>query len=141
MCRSCRQQCRFIRFDFQCKKFYHDYCDSPAYVKPNIVCFFNSALHRPGFRGFDTWPKTIRSAIETSAPILVTSCAQHESFLDFERIKNTSLNEIDVLQQPTSNPYASTRPERNFASDDVTPLIFKNHHYFVIRKSPNSTEL
>lgn len=139
MCRICRQQCRGIRFDFQCKKFYHDYCSSSSYVKPDIVCFFNPGLHRPGFRGFDTWPKTVQSAIETSAPILITSCTESESLLDLETVEKLSKNDIKIIQMPQKNPYASTRPERNFTTNE--PIMFKNQFYFIIRRPKDLIEL
>lgn len=36
MCRTCRQNCRIVKFDFQCAKFYHDYATSSAYTKPDL---------------------------------------------------------------------------------------------------------
>lgn len=140
MCRQCRQLCRGIRFDFQCKKFYHDYCLSKAFVKPDVVIFFNPALHRPGFRGFDTWPKTIQSALSTSAPVLVTSVTENESILDLQRIQKLVVNDV-VTMSPKLNPYSSTRPERNFATDDVEPIMFKNHFYFIVQQPRDLIEL
>lgn len=141
MCRICRQSCRGIRFDFQCKNFYHDYCQSSSYVKPDAVFFFNAALHRPAFRGFDTWPKSVKSAINSSAPVYVTSCTKQESSLDFLRTKEIALNDIVILQAPTKNPYASTQPERYFSPDDVEPITFKNLFYFTVRKIQDLIEL
>lgn len=141
MCRQCRQQCRGVRFDFQCKKFYHDYCLSKAFVKPDIVLFFNPALHRPGFRGFDTWPKTIKSALNTTAPVLVTAVTENESILDLQRIEKIAESDTVVAQPPKLNPYASTRPERNFATDDVEPIMFKNQFYFIVQQPRDLIEL
>lgn len=36
MCRTCRQHCRIVKFDFQCSKLYHDYAKSTAYNKPDL---------------------------------------------------------------------------------------------------------
>lgn len=36
MCRTCRQHCRIVKFDFQCAKLYHDYANSTAYSKPDL---------------------------------------------------------------------------------------------------------
>lgn len=36
MCRTCRQHCRIVKFDFQCAKLYHDYAKSTAYSKPDL---------------------------------------------------------------------------------------------------------
>lgn len=36
MCRTCRQNCRIVKFDFQCAKLYHDYVKSTAYSKPDL---------------------------------------------------------------------------------------------------------
>lgn len=136
MCRTCRQLCRGVRFDFHCKKFYHDYCTSTSFVKPDLICFFNAGINKKtGFKGFDTWPKTIQSAFDTEVPVLVTSYTEHEIPLDLERINNQIGKDfIQVLHPPSKNPFSSSRPERNFTSDDVTPLIFKNNYFFVARK-------
>jgi len=141
VCKACRQNCRGIRFDFQCKQFYHDYCGSTAFVKPDFVCFLNPALYRAGFRGFDTWPKTIEAALKTGSPILITSTTENECYLDLDRIKKFTNNEIEILIPPIKNPYASTRPERNFASDDEDPIMFKNNYLFVIAKTQDLIDL
>lgn len=36
MCRTCRQMCRAVKFDFQCGKLYHSYCKSSKYTKPDL---------------------------------------------------------------------------------------------------------
>jgi mitochondrial splicing suppressor protein 51 len=135
MCKICRQNCCGVRFDFHCKKFYHDYCESAVYAKPDLVCFFNPALHRPGFRGFDTWPQTIECALKTCAPILITSTTENENFLDLRRVEKLARNDIKIILPPMKNYYASTRPERNFASDDDVPIMFKNNYLFVVSKA------
>lgn len=140
MCNDCRHNCRGIRFDFQCKMFYHDYCTSASFVKPDIIFFFNSALHRPGFRGFDTWPKTIKAVVNFSVPTVVTACTHREATLDLERIKKLSGSELKILQTEI-NPYSSTNPERNFTSDEIAPIMFRNQFYFIIQGPPNLIEL
>lgn len=134
MCKSCRLNCRGVRFDFQCKKFYHDYHASASYIKPDLICFFNPALHRPGFRGFETWPRSIKSALSTTAPIIVTSSTEHENLLDLQRIEKCSFNDnLKVILPPKRNPYASTRPERTFTVDDCdVSIMFKNNFMFVV---------
>lgn len=140
MCKLCRQNCCGIRYDFQCKKFYHDYCESTAYVKPDFVCFFNPAIHRPGFRGFDTWPKTIEAALKTDVPVLITAATENECYLDLKRIKQITNDDFVILLPPLKNPYACTRPERNFASDDDDPVMFKNNFLFVVGKTQDLIE-
>lgn len=141
MCRSCRQNCRCVRFDFQCSKFYHDFCKSSSFIKPDLICMFNPAVHRPGFRGFDTWPKTIKAAIDTTTPIVVTASTESDIFMDLERIEKITSNEIEIIQMPELNPYASTRPERNIANDDEAPIMFRNQYFFIIRKPRDLIEL
>jgi len=141
MCRVCRQTCRGIRFDFQSKKFYHDYCKSSSYVKPDAVFFFNDAIHRPGFRGFDTWPKSVRCAVDSSAPVFVSSCTKQESTLEFKRVEEITSKDIQVIQTSTLNPYASTQPERHFSPDTLEPITFKNQFYFTIRRGHDLIEL
>lgn len=36
MCRTCRQNCRIVKFDFQCGILYHDYANSSAFTKPDL---------------------------------------------------------------------------------------------------------
>lgn len=140
MCKMCRQDCCGIRFDFQCKKFYHDYCESSAYTKPDFVCFLNPALYRPGFRGFDTWHKTIVAALKTRVPILVTSTTENECYLDLKRIKKITNDDVEILVPPLKNPYASTRPERNFATDEEDAIMFRNNYLFVVEKTQDLIE-
>lgn len=128
MCRVCRQQCRGIRFDFQCKKFYHDYCKGSSYVKPDIVCLFNPALHQP------EWSKSIKSALNTSAPVLVTSGTAKESFADLEKVEKFASNDLEIVQTPQQNPFASTLLTRNFTVDMTEPIMFKNQFYFIVRR-------
>lgn len=135
MCRSCRHSCRGIRFDFKCKNFYHDYCKSSSYVKPDIIFFFNPDLHAAGFRGFDTWPKTVIAALDVSTPIAVTSCTEKDSFLDFEAVQKIAQSGIDILEAPKLNPYASTNPERNIANEEA-PIMFRNQFYFIVHQAP-----
>lgn len=132
MCNDCRHNCRGIRFDFQCKMFYHDYCTSASYAKPDLIYFFNASLHRPGFRGFDTWTKTVKAAINSSAAVVVTACNEMEASLDLQRIMKVSDNDLKIIQPSSLNPYASTNPERNCISD-VTPIMFRNHFYFIVQ--------
>lgn len=133
MCRTCRQSCRAVKFDFQCKKFYHDYCGSSNFTKPDLLCFYNPGLHRStGYNGFDSWPKTIKSATSQGVPIAVTAYTELEAPLDLDRIRKESTHDLTIVQEPTINPYASQRPERNFISDEIAPMIFKNYYYFVV---------
>lgn len=46
---------------------------------------------------------------------------------------NNGEKEMRVLYEPKLNPYSSQRPERNFISDDVVPLIFKNYFCFILK--------
>lgn len=89
-----------------------------------------------GFSGMDTWPETIESSLKLNCPIVVTSYTEVESPLDFAQIQRfASCREkpLEVVQPPAVNPFASQRPERNFISDDVAPMIFKNYYYFVVK--------
>ena len=136
MCKTCRQQCRGVTFDFHCLQFYHDYCDSMSYCKPNFICFFNAGLNsKANFKGFDTWPKTIEKALQQRTPILVTSSTEHEAPFDLLRMQEIAGNDLIIMQEPTTNPFTSKKPERNFGSDDLVPLTFKNNSYIVVQKS------
>lgn len=94
-----------------------------------------------GFSGMDTWPETVESSLKLNCPIVVTSYTEVESPLDFAQIQKFASCRrgaddgaaLQVVQPPAVNPFASQRPERNFISDDVAPMIFKNYYYFVVK--------
>lgn len=90
-----------------------------------------------GYSGQDTWPETIQSSLRFDCPVVVTSYTEFESPLDMaqiQKVANDMLGRtLDVLQAPSVNPFASQRPERNFISDDVAPMIFKNYYHFVVK--------
>lgn len=103
------------------------------------VCFFNPGLHRvSGFNGLDTWSETIRASINLNCPILLTSYTDVDSARELERFQSEVARldkdrKLTMIQPPQKNAYASKRPERNFISDDVAPLIFKNYLYFIVK--------
>ena len=78
---------------------------------------------------------TIIKALEEDTPILVTSSTEHEAPLDLLRMQEICGEQLMVIQEPTKNPFASKKPERNFISDDLVPLTFKNYSYFVVKKA------
>lgn len=103
------------------------------------VCFFNPGLHRiTGFNGLDTWPETIKVATSLACPIVVTSYTEYESPRDLERFQMESTKgghgtQLSIVHPPQMNHYSSQRPERNFISDEVAPLIFKNFYSFILK--------
>ncbi|KAL1398746.1 hypothetical protein pipiens_008716 [Culex pipiens pipiens] len=135
MCRTCRLKCRVVKFDFQCRRFYHEYCrDASCYSRPDLICFFNPIMHSPyGYAGHDTWPDTLLAAATANCPIVVTAYTELDCPLDLIRLQKEARRPLRIVQQPRLNPYGSCRPDRNFISDEVTPLIFKNYHYFVVQ--------
>ncbi|GAB0092133.1 hypothetical protein DMENIID0001_071030 [Sergentomyia squamirostris] len=133
MCRTCRQSCRGVKFDFQCGKLYHDYAKQSAFTKPDLICFFNPGLYRAtGFSGLDTWPETIKAATSLNAPIIVTSYTEIESPQDLSQLHRDSSRPLNLIQAPSVNPFSSQRPERNFISDEISPMIFKNYFVFIV---------
>uniref|UniRef100_A0A023EEE9 Putative cpij004235 conserved protein n=1 Tax=Aedes albopictus TaxID=7160 RepID=A0A023EEE9_AEDAL len=134
MCRMCRMKCRVVKFDFQCRRYYHDYCRDSSYSKPNLICFFNPVLHSTaGFGGFDTWSETIQATAAANCPIVVTSYTALDCPLDLVRFQKEAKRPLQIMAEPQFNPYGSKRPDRNFITDDVAPLIFKNYHYCVLK--------
>lgn len=134
MCRTCRLKCRVVKFDFQCRRFYHDYRRDSCYTRPDLICFFNPILNSVhGYAGHDTWPETLQAAASANCPIVVTSYTELDCPLDLIRLQKEARRPLQIVQPPRLNPYGSCRPDRNFISDEVTPLIFKNYHYFVVQ--------
>lgn len=132
-CRKCRQDCRAVKFDFHSRTLYHDYVKSKAYTRPDIVCFFNPGLYRKtAANGQDTWPPTIWAAVDQNCPILVTAYTEFEMPYDLDAIIDVA-DHIKFVQMPAKNPFASIKPERNFLSEEMQSLIFKNYYYFVVK--------
>lgn len=134
-CGKCRKAKRSTKYDFQCRTYYHDYCNNAkAFIKPNIICFYNPTFHHLRTSKFDKWGPTIRTALSQQCPIVVTSYTEYESPLDLTLLEEEAGNsyEFELVQKPALNPFRSKKPERNFVSDEIVPLIFKNHAYFVV---------
>ncbi|XP_014468613.1 PREDICTED: uncharacterized protein LOC106741307 [Dinoponera quadriceps] len=132
ICSACKTSDRHVNVSFHPGKFYHDFCRSKQFIKPDLVCLFNPGLYREtGFEGRDTWPDTIREFCKTSVPICVTSYTKHEIPREMMRIK--SIADTETILKPRRNPYASIKPDRNFVSDDTAPLIYKNYYLAIVR--------
>ncbi|ALC44624.1 CG13458, partial [Drosophila busckii] len=131
-CRLCRKAQRTVQYYFE-NRLYHDYCKDSKFIHPDLVCFFNSGLYRStGFALEDTWPDTIRASLDLKCPIVVTSYTKYEAPLDMSQFINESNRHLNVALPPTTNPFASEKPERNFISDHDAPFMFKNYQCFVI---------
>ncbi|XP_032669959.1 uncharacterized protein LOC116843585 isoform X2 [Odontomachus brunneus] len=132
ICSACKTSARHVNVSFHPSKFYHDFCRSKLFIKPDLVCLFNPGLYREtGFEGKDTWPETIREFCKTRVPVCVTSYTKHEIPREMMRIK--SIIDIETILEPRRNPYASIKPDRNFVSDDTAPLIYKNYYLAIVR--------
>lgn len=100
----------------------------------NVVCFYNPGLYRAtGFNGLDTWPDTIKAAVSFDCPVTVTSYTEIESPRDLDRLQKEAGRDLQIIQAPHINPFASQRPERNFISDEIAPMIFKNFYCFTCK--------
>ncbi|XP_037719703.1 uncharacterized protein LOC119553403 [Drosophila subpulchrella] len=131
-CRLCRKAHRSVNYYFE-NALYHDYCKEPHFLQPNLVCFFNSGLYRStGFALEDTWPDTIQAALNLKCLIVVTSYTKYEAPLDMAHFINQSNRHINLILPPTTNPFSSEKPERNFISDNEAPFMFKNFYCFVV---------
>lgn len=123
MCKRCKLSKRKIDVFFNSQKLYHK---TENKTKADLICLFNPGLYREtGYDGTDTWPDTIKKFCKSKVPIVVTSYTEFEIPRDLERIR--SICNIQLLLGPQKNPYATVKPDRNFVSDDVSPLMYKNH--------------
>ncbi|XP_014217142.1 uncharacterized protein LOC106645736 [Copidosoma floridanum] len=133
LCANCRTKKRKIDVAFHCNKLYHQIETG----RPDMVCLFNPGLYRTtGFANQDTWPQTIEKFCDYGVPVLVTSYTEMELPHDLVRIREYRNLKIEL--EPRRNPFASQKPERNFVSDDVTPLIYKNYFFSLIRGVPGN---
>ena len=133
---------------------YHSYVESPTFIKPDLsksysfnwitlvllsifsaspVCFYNAGLYRStGYHLQDTWPETIAAASNLNCPVVVSSYTEYEAPLDLSRFTQESNRRLNMVLPPIVNPFASEKPERNFISEEVAPLMFKNNYCFVV---------
>ncbi|KAH8370432.1 hypothetical protein KR093_003449, partial [Drosophila rubida] len=131
-CRLCRKAERTVEYYFE-NRLYHDYCVQSSFKSPDLVCFFNSGLYRAtGYALEDTWPDTIQAALNLKCPMVVTSYTKYEAPLDMKQFLNQSNRHLNVVLPPTTNPFGSEKPERNFISDDDAPFMYKNYQCFVV---------
>lgn len=68
-----------------------------------------------------------------NCPILVTSYTELESPRDLERLQLEADRSLEIVQPPQVNSFSSQRPERNFISDEIAPMIFKNYYVFIVK--------
>ncbi|XP_034482090.1 uncharacterized protein LOC117787627 [Drosophila innubila] len=131
-CRLCRKAQRTVDYYFE-NRLYHDYCSETSFKSPDLVCFFNSGLYRAtGYALEDTWPDTIQASLNLKCPVVVTSYTKYEAPLDMSHFINQSNRKLNVVLPPTTNPFGSEKPERNFISDDDAPFMFKNFQCFIV---------
>jgi splicing suppressor protein 51 len=122
-------------YEFHAKMTYLDYCKK-CYIKPSIVCAFNSGLYRnTGFKGLDSWGPSLIPMLNMNpgAPLLLTAYTHMESQLDVQRLKEIFLNNLQVVQQPLKNPYASIFPNHNLVSEHECPVAFRNYYLAIVR--------
>lgn len=132
ICSYCRTTGRKINVIFNQGKLYHEIKESKVMSNPDIVCLFNPGLYRKtGFNGNDTWPLTIRKFCQLKSPVVITAYTQKEIPQDIQAIK--SVCEINEILEPQKNPFAALKPDRNFVSDDIAPLMYKNHFISIIK--------
>lgn len=125
LCGECRKSNRSVKVEFQAGKVYHDFATSQDSGCVDLICLFNPGLYRStGFAGQDTWLETIRVINKSKAIVVATAYTEYEMPKDIERIR--SVGDIEMFVEPQKNPFASVRPDRNFVSDESTPLIYKN---------------
>lgn len=135
ICRLCKLRDKKIKISFIPRTLYHDFCHSSEYKKPDFTCLFNPGLYRAtGFNGRDTWPRTILELCKTKVPILVTAYTEREIPMDIQRIKAVC-PDVEIVLEPTKNPFASLKPDRNFVSDESIPLIYKNYFLSVVKQT------
>ncbi|XP_014363764.2 uncharacterized protein LOC106715042 [Papilio machaon] len=133
LCENCRVNKRRVTFSFHDKKSYHEYWASDDFTIPDIVCAFNPNIHRSSlYNGVEVWSSTINCIFKQKIPFLITSSTMRELKDDLETIKNNTEVDYKVISDVKLNPFASVRPDRNFITDDETPLLFKNYCFSLL---------
>ncbi|XP_015434939.1 PREDICTED: uncharacterized protein LOC107190619 [Dufourea novaeangliae] len=134
LCSECKAASRAVVVVFRPETLYHELVREKLEhdVKPDLICAFNPGLYRKtGFAGKDTWPETIKEFCKTKTPVVITAYTADEMFWEIARIK--SVDKIEVMLESQQNPFASIKPDRNFVSDDTSPLIYKNYYIGIIK--------
>lgn len=72
--------------------------------------------------------------IKEGVPLILTAYTAAEAPLDLKRLQEVSRDPVEILMPPQKNPYRSSRPCRNFLSEEESPIIFKNQYITVVRK-------
>ncbi|XP_049827684.1 nascent polypeptide-associated complex subunit alpha, muscle-specific form-like [Schistocerca gregaria] len=131
LCPQCQEKGRTVEMVIPPQTFYHEYVASQDYIPPTIICAYNAGLYRPnGHKDIDSWSDTVTALLrDPSVPVAVTSYTAEEVLKDAERLQHHRA--LNFVLPPSQNPYRSLRPNRNFASDDVTPVIFKNYYIMI----------
>jgi len=133
-CPHCIRNKKQFICDFQPGTLYHDYVNSSNYISPDVIVAFNCGLYREtGFKGSDSWAKTIPYLLKAGVPLILTAYTAAEAPLDLKRLQQESKHPVQVLLPSQKNPYRSTRPCKNFVSEEESPLIFKNQYITVVR--------
>ncbi|KAG6451726.1 hypothetical protein O3G_MSEX007328 [Manduca sexta] len=130
LCENCHQNKRRVIFSFQDKLSYQEYRTSDDFIYPDIVCAFNASINRSSYYPKDQWPGIISSVMRLRSPFLITSHTPTELHRDLIKVKECG--EVKVMVEPQRNYFASVRPDRNFITDDETPLLFKNQCFAVL---------
>ncbi|CAH2057924.1 unnamed protein product, partial [Iphiclides podalirius] len=133
LCDNCRESKRRVHFSFQDKMTYRDFWASDEFTVPDIVCAFNAGVHRSlMYHGSDVWSSTINCVLKQKVPFLITAYTLEELMRDLECAKSYAEVDYKLISEPRLNPFASVRPDRNFITDEETPLIFKNYCFSVL---------
>ncbi|KOC59359.1 hypothetical protein WH47_11545 [Habropoda laboriosa] len=141
VCSKCKSAGKEVIVSFRPETLYHhlfpDASQESAIQPVDLICVFNPGLYRnTGFGGRDTWPETIREFCIRSTPVVVTSYTADEMVWEIARIN--SIADVEIILQPRRNPFASIKPDRNFVSDDASPLIYKNYYISIVKGKSSS---
>jgi len=140
-CPHCIRNKKQFVCDFQPATLYHDYVNSSNYISPDVIVAFNCGLYREtGFQGSDSWGKTLPYLLKAGVPLILTAYTAAEAPLDLKRLQQQSKHPLQVLLPSQKNPYRSTRPCKNFVSEEESPLIFKNQYITVVKGITKSTK-
>lgn len=134
ICNKCKSAGRAVVVSFKPEKLYHNLVRdaSENLAAPDLICLYNPGLYRKtGFGGKDTWFETIREFSKTLVPTVITSYTKEEILWEINRVN--SVSNVEVLLSPCKNPFASVKPDRNFVSDNINPLIYKNHYIAIVK--------
>lgn len=129
-CSSCKRKSCSFRFLYY-KEYLHECFD--YLEKPDAVFVFNSGISENEYNvGSDTWKYSLEYLIKyINVPTILTAYTLQEAVLDLRRFD--TFKNVQYIIQHQKNPYRSTRPFRDWSTENE-PIYFNDNYISIIKR-------